>query len=116
MDPFIAYDAGFYMPPGGMFESFGQDEPLSNYMSPPASTSNSKGNSVNTSAASGLNMPQGGNGPVTQPGLGFPWGMPTMDLDQDWSWFMNDVQNWQQTGSQAQSAGTGGHTQFGVLP
>lgn len=24
---------------------------------------------------------------------GFPWGMASMDIDQDWSWFMNDSQN-----------------------
>ncbi|KAF2098525.1 hypothetical protein NA57DRAFT_39008, partial [Rhizodiscina lignyota] len=95
MDPFIAYDAGFYMPPGGMFDQFGQDEPLSNYMSPPTTNTNSN-------SASGR----------------FPWGMASMDLDQDWSWFMNDVQNWQPSGSQGQGANSanGGHPQFAVLP
>jgi len=116
MDPFIAYDAGFYMPPGGMFEQFG-DEPLSNYMSPP--NTNSKGNSANTSAVSGLNIPQNTNaaGAVTQPGLGFPWGMPTMDLDQDWSWFMNEAQSWQPSSSQPQDVGNNAaHFQNVVLP
>ena len=126
MDPFIAYDAGFYMPPGGMFEPLGQDEPLANYMSPPTSNSNTStspsNNTANTSAASGLNLPQSGNpsGNNAAGGWsnGFPWGMPTMDLDQDWSWFMNDVQNFNPISSQGQNtnAGLSSHPQLAVLP
>lgn len=96
MDPFLAYDAGFYMPPSFGGNQF-SDEPLSNYMNTPATS--------NSSAASGLQMDASGatgkdsthanaKGDGTMSGNygGFPWGMASMDIDQDWSWFMNDVQ------------------------
>jgi len=93
-NPFIAYD-GFYMPPTPFDGAAVQ--------SAAAAGAATVGNGGVAGAAGGATDAMAANWPVAS---GFLWeNVGNMDIDQDWSWFMNDLGLQQQQQQQQQGGG-----------